>query len=294
MLFLIGSVLLSGCQTFQPFAQRTREKISSARQWANGGLEAFQCGQLQRAKSFFSRATQTRPEDFRSRANLARTLHQSGETSDAISQMQQAVEQSGNDPNMLIELGEMYFAAGQLSPAVRQAQAALNDNHQLAGAWKLKAKVSRARGELSQALTEFQKAAGFAPNDQDLQLQIAQTYADANQPRMALATIENLLARLPADSQPENVIISKANILIDLQQLPSAMAMLKRASREQQHSEPILIQLAQTQLIAGQFSQAQSTLARGRDLFGDTLELSQLATTIAKQSDSENRLVRVD
>lgn len=284
-------MLACGCQSLQPFAQRTREKIVSAREWANGGLEAFQCGKLDQAKTLFTRSTLQRPDDFRVRANLARTLHQSGEASEAIAQMQQAVDQSGNDPAMLIELGEMYLAVGQLSPANRQAQTALQVNHRLAAAWRLKGQVSSARGDHALALGEFQKAAGFDPDALEIQMDIASTYQAMNEPLKALAAIESLLARHPVDSQPEAAILVKADLLLALNQNSSAIAMLQRASREQSDSRAILVRLGNAQLAAGQISQARSTITRGLELFEEHAEFSRLELEVERQSASAERLV---
>ena len=281
----------TGCQSLQPFAQRTRENIIAARQFANGGLEAFQCGQLQRARGFFQRATEQRPDDFRSRANLARTLDQSGELSGAIVQMQQAVEQSGNDPQMLVELGEMYLRAGQYLPALRQAQEALKEDHQLASAWHLKGKVSSARGELESALSEYQKAAGLDRNNLELPMQIASTYQQLGEPLKALAAVENLLARYPVDSQPEFAVLTKSELLLNLKQNASAIMLLEQACQLQPNSHRLLAKLGQAQWKAGRLSEAKSTLAKGRQQFGLQPEFQNLAAEIAKRPESVERLV---
>lgn len=296
---LMSLVVASGCQSIHPFAQRTKERIGVAREWANGGLEAFRNGRLQQAKGLFTRATEQRPDDFRARANLARTLHQSNETSEAITQMQQAVEQSGNDPAMLVELGEMYLATGQLGPANRQAQAALREQNRLASAWYLKGKVSRAKGDLNQALAELQKAAGLAPNLLPLQMDIAETYRMTGEPLKALVSLENLLAKHPADSQPEAAVTGKADLLMELKQYPSAIAMLQRASQQQNVTEPVMIRLGQAQLLAGQFSQARSTIARTKSMFPNTTnvagpisdDLQRLSKAIDDRSNSNGQLV---
>lgn len=289
---LFALLLLSaGCQSLQPFAQRTREKIAAARQYANGGLEAFQCGQLQRARGFFQQATEQRPDDFRSRANLARTMDQSGELSGAIVQMQQAVEQSGNDPRMLVELGEMYLRAGQYLPAMRQAENALKEDYHLASAWHLKGKVHRARSEWKSALEEFQRAAGLSPGDAQLPLDIAITYRKLGQPLKALASIENLLAQFPVDSQPESALLMKSELLLDQKQHATAIAMLRRATRAQPESAQLVAQLAQAQSQAGQWSDARATLVRGQKQFGRRPIFDQVIKQLPSASSDAGRFV---
>ena len=248
----------------------------SARQWANGGLEAFQCGKLEKACGLLSRATEQDPSDFRSRANLARSLHQSGDQQQAIIQMQQAADQSSHDPRMLIELGEMYLEAGQWLPAKRQVELALEMNRRFAPAWVLSGKTSIAKGNYEQGLADFQKALGYDPELQSAQMLIVETYQKMGQPLRALSAVEQVLNRHPFDEQPEDAIIAKSVALLQLEQVASAIDVLTTASQHANASEEIYVRLGQAQLMAGRLSQAQATLGRGRQAFPNSLVFTQL------------------
>lgn len=275
-------VALTGCQSLHPFAQRTKERIHLARDWANNGIEAFQRGKLQQAKGLFKRATQESPEDFRARANLARTMHQSGETAEAIEQMQVGVQLSGNDPKLLVELGQMYLDVDQLTPAKRQAQLAIDAEPRFAPAYQLLGRIHQSRGQYDEALACFQKAAGYAPEELDVQLDIADTYVASQQQQKALATVEYVLAQHPADSQPSSAVVAKADLLMQMKQESMAVATLERAVRDQPGSKTILVRLAEAQVQTGQLSQARLTAARGREVFPDANEFQLLDQRIAQ------------
>lgn len=270
----------TGCQSFHPFAQKTRDSIRSASQWACGGLEAVQKGKLDQAKGFFSKAAEENPNDFRVRANLARTLYQSGEKQLAILQMQQAVDLSRGDSRLQVELGEMYLDAGQWLPARRQAQVAIESNHRFAPAWALRGKTEKAKGNYDQALADFQKALGYDPNLTSVQLQIVDTYQKMGLPMRSLSAVEQVLTKHSSDQQPEAAIIAKSIALINLDQLSPAIDLLETASHRQKASSELFVRLGQAQLLAGQISQARLTLKRGKRAFPNLIVFDQLVAEL--------------
>lgn len=274
----VGICLLanSGCQSFHPFANKTRESIRSASHWACGGQEAVQKGRLDQAKGLFSKAAEENPNDFRVRAKLAQTLYQSGETQQAISQMQHAVELSRGDSRMQVELGEMYLNARQWIPARRQAQVVIESNHRFAPAWALRGKTEKAKGNYELALADFQKSLGYDPDSTAVQMQIIDTYQLMGQHMQVLSAVEHALKSHPADRQPEEAIVAKSIALINLDQLNPAIDLLETASRREKASSEIFVRLSQAQLLAGQASQARLTLYRGKQAFPDLVVFDEL------------------
>jgi Tfp pilus assembly protein PilF len=266
----------SGCQSFNPLRRHSNPQAALARQWNNGGLEALQKGSLKQAKSCFSRAVQHDPNDQYVHANLARAVARQGELELAIHHMSKAVELSHNDPRLIVELGEFYLSAGQWQFARQKSESALNINHRYAPAWALKAKTTRAKGQLDQALTEFQRAAGLDPTNAEVQMAIVETYQQHKQPMRALSAVEQLLSQYPPDQQPEEAILAKSVALMDLNQLSPAIEMLQTASRRDNASSEVFLRLGQAQLLAGQVSAARLTLTQAKSAFPGESEFDSL------------------
>ncbi len=283
MLFgVVWFLLLAGCQTFHPFAQKTREKISSARQWANNGLVAFQEGQLDQAKGLFSRASEQSPNDYKIRANLARTLHQSGDRDQAIAEMSRAVALSRNDPRMLVTLGQMYLDNRQPDQARQQIELALTSNHRFAPAWELSGRIAKSKGDFNTALADFQKSLGYAPDVSSVQLQIVDTYQAMGEPLRALSAVEQILSKQPLDQQPESTLIAKSAALIELKQFSPAIDLLHAASQRPGASSDVFLRLGHAQLSAGDTTATRATIARGQQAFPHLPVFEQLTQALSQ------------
>ena len=275
MLLLVSTN--TGCQSFQPFAQKTHQSLVSARQWASGGVEAFHNGRLDQAKGLFSRAAQQNPNDASVRENLARTLHQSGDTQQAILQMQHAVDLSIGDPRLLVELGELYLDAGQWLPARRQVELAFEHDHRYAPAWVLSGKTEKAKSNYEQALADFQRAIGISPDLPGVEMQIVDTYQKMGQPLRALSAVEQILSKHPSDDQPESAVLAKSVALMEMKQFKPAIDILQIASEKERASSNVFVRLGQAQLLAGQISQARLTLNRGKQEYPNLVVFDDLS-----------------
>ncbi len=270
-------LLTTGCQSLHPFAQRTKSQIASARSWANGGLEAMQSGHLQRAEGFFTRAAEQHPTDFRNRANLARTYFRSGDVEKAIQEMDAAVALSGNDPLMVVELGQMYLSQGDLAKARQQAEQAMAAVHHFVPGYTLLGQVSSRAGQHDQALAYLQKAASLDPSDLSIPTELAKAYRANREPRKALAAIDHLLSLHPIDSQPEQAILAKADILVELDQHSTAIATLRQAMQGQQSTVAVATKLVNLQVDVGKLNQARETIVRAQGKFPDAQEVESIA-----------------
>ncbi len=264
---VLSLMLLTGCQTFQPLKNATHQQVQVARQWTRGGIEALQCGRLTQAKSCFTRAAEHNPDDQLIQANLARAVNREGDPAKAIHHMVRAVELSGNEPRLVVELGELYLQAGQWLPARRQAELALELDRRFAPAWGLKGKTSLAKGQLDEALAEFQRAVGLDSSLADIQLAIVETYQQKQEPLRALSAVEQFLNQFPRDQQPEPAVIAKSIALMQLDHTGAAIDVLKVASQRNGASSEVFLRLSQAQLKAGQTSQARLTLNQARENF---------------------------
>ena len=281
---MILLLFTSGCQTFHPFAEKTREKVVAARQWANNGLEAFQNGHLDKAKGLFSRASQQNPSDYRIRANLAKTLFRSGDSGQAIAEMTRAVELSNGDPKLLVTLGEMYVDVGALDLAQQQVERALAPDHRYAPAWELQGKISKAKGDYHSALADFQKSLGYAPEVTSVELEIVDTYQRMGEPLRALSAVEQVLQRNPTDKQLESTIVAKSAALVELKQLRPAIDLLYSASQRPEASSELLLRLGHVQLLAGDNAGAVATVNRGQQAFPHLPVFQELSAAFLPQT----------
>jgi tetratricopeptide (TPR) repeat protein len=204
----------------------------------------------------------------------------------AIEQMQQGLELSGHlDAQLVTELGEMQLQAGRWLPAQQQADLAVNLDHRCGSAWALRGKLHQARGEYESALTAFQRAVSLDPNLTEVQLEIASVYQATNQPLRALSAIEKVLHRFPPDQQPESALLAKGEVLLQLQQINTALEVLQLASERANPSREVFLRLAQAQIMGNEFSQARLTLNRGLEQYPLDAECAELLGQLPTEMD---------
>lgn len=291
MIFLCSTSLLAGCQSFKPSSVTGQQTAGSGIKWPRGGVAAFRSARANQVRTIFSRPSVQDPNEKAARANQARVAQQQGQSQQAIEHMHRAVELAGNEPKLIVELGEMYLAAGQWLPAKRQSELALKLDHRFAPGWALQAKTNLAKGNLDDALADFQRAAGLDPGSPELQLAIADIYQRKQQPLRALAAVEQLLGQYSPDQQPEKVLLAKSVALMELRQLGPAIEVLQTASQRADASSVTFLRLGQAQLLAGEVSQARLTLNLGKKSFPGNGEFDLLLTELQS---AQQRLAAVD
>src|SRR5206468_821993 len=114
------------------------------------------------------------------------------------------------DPERLVRLGQMYRARGDLDLAGRQADLAIATNGQLADAWALRGQVLQAQGNRSTALISYHRALSYQQPLPEVQLAIAEIYAQENRPQRALATLQSLAGSYAPGQVPPQVLVGEA------------------------------------------------------------------------------------
>ena len=221
------------------------------------------------------------PDDHRIMANLARSEFKQGNVERSISIMEQAVERS-DDPSLRCELGEMYLKTGRWIAANEHAERAIQRDRNFSDAWKLKGRLAAAKSDHQTALKLYQRSLAYQSESDEIQMLIAQTYMQLQQPMRALSATETLLSRHPPDRQPETAILAKSEALLAMEQHPAAIDLLTVASNRPDCSKEVYLQLGSVQALAGQADQAHLTLARGKQQFPDEPRFTQLALSINK------------
>ncbi|MCH2177949.1 MAG: tetratricopeptide repeat protein [Mariniblastus sp.] len=275
---------MSGCGAFRQFDQSNRT-LGDARLWEQGGRDALSHGHVDEAKICLRRAINNAPEDRRIREQLADICIKNGEYTEAIVELAQAVDLSSNDPELRVKLGNAYLSVGKLIPATREAELALKSNRQLATAWELCGRTHWARGELTEALADFQRALSIAPRLKGVQIQAAQIHRQMRQPKRALSGVEQLLSRYPVGQEPQDALLFRGVVLMDLEQYESAMEKLEVAASRKDATSETFVQLSRAQVLAGQPSLARSTLTRAVERYPAESKLASLLNELRKNDD---------
>ncbi|MEM7454492.1 MAG: tetratricopeptide repeat protein [Planctomycetota bacterium] len=269
------SLGLSGCSIFRPVSPRNDISVSEARQWTRGGMDALDKGRFDTAQEFFVRANEQNPGDERVLRGLAEAYAGQGRYEPAIGSLQQIVATS-NDPSARVRLGEIYLANGQWFPARQEAERALEADRKLAAAWVLLGRTELVKGAYHSALENYHRAMSCDPDLHELQLEIAAVYQRLNQPERALSMIEQFVSRYPEESVPEAAEIARGQALLDMGQHATAIGVFADATRRPDATSESWVRLGQAQMLAGQESEARTTLARASQMFPDAANLDSI------------------
>ncbi|HEX5105994.1 MAG TPA: tetratricopeptide repeat protein [Pirellulaceae bacterium] len=252
---------VGGCRALR-CEQAQDEALASARQLSLHAMELQEHGRWEQSEALFAAAVQQCPADERARCGYAQALWQRGARDQAVSHMEEAVRLSGHDPERLVQLGEMYLFRGELQRAGQQADRAIAANSQLAAAWALRAQVEQAEGRREEALAKFHRALSLREQYPEVQLAIADIYAQDGRPQRALGTLQALAANYPPAQVPADVLIREGFALRDLGRFQDAAIALAQAAERGNASAELYYELARVQLRAGDTSAArQSALA---------------------------------
>jgi tetratricopeptide (TPR) repeat protein len=295
---LLGiALLLPGCRLFRHRGP-SDEDIAAARQLSRQGLDAQQRSDWQRAELLFAAAIVKSPNDERAHFGYAESRWRRGDKAAAISSMEEAVRLSGYDPERRVRLGNMYLASGDIERAALQAERAIATNPQLAGAWALRGKTEQAVGAFDEALASYHRALSLDAALADVQIAVADVYAEQDRPQRALATLQSLVDHYPVNQAPPEVLFREGLALRALGRPREAIALLAKAAERSLQRGDVLLELARTQEAAGDVAAARLTLAdalrreprhSGCLAYGEQLQIvSNPVMTVAAQ-DGERR-----
>jgi tetratricopeptide (TPR) repeat protein len=224
------------------------------------GINAMERGDWKRAESLLSRAVQTSASDVDARRNYAETLWRRGATQDALVHLEEARRLAVEDPSLAVRTGELHLALGQVSLASQLADEALRLDPRLASAWALRGRVESADGQLREALADYQRSLGYAPDDREVALRVAETYRQLNQPQRALLALQSLADRYPPGEEPQQVLYLQGLAMSALGRHDDAAQTLSLAAHRERATPEILFRLAEAELLAGRYAAAQEAL----------------------------------
>jgi tetratricopeptide (TPR) repeat protein len=203
--WLLYLLLAAGCQFIGRHGP-TSGALLSCRQLTQRGISAGQRGDWAQAETLLAQAVKACPADCDSRRHYAESLWRRGAREAAVAQMNEAMRLSSDDPLLLVRTAEMQLDLGRSDAALLGAEQALDLNPKLSAAWALRGRVLQGRGELRQALADYQRSLSYAPNDRDALLQIAEIYRRLGEPQRALIALHSLLDAHAAGEEPQQAL----------------------------------------------------------------------------------------
>lgn len=271
---------LAGCRTLGnqgPVSQ----SVAMGRQLTQQGINAMERGDWVRAESLLERAVATSAKDPDARRNYAETLWHRGAPREALAQLEEAGQLAGADPSLTVRTGEVNLILGQLHEASRQADKALRLDPKFAPAWALRGRVASAAGQPRQALADYQKSLGYAPDNYDVAILVAETYRHLNEPERALVALQALADRHSPGDEPQQVLHLEGLALSALGRHDDAVRVFSQATERERPTADLLCDLAQAQWMGGRPSYAQHALEQALALNPNHPASRALASRIA-------------
>jgi tetratricopeptide (TPR) repeat protein len=150
----------------------------------------------------------------------------------------------------------MLLDSGQVDRARQCSELALDLDPKLASAWAVRARTSRAGGDMQAALADYHRALAEEPRNQAILLEVAELYARTNEPQKALATLHTLADTYPPGEEPQQVLYQQGLAYRAVGRAADAAESLAAAADRDDPSTEILYRLAEAELAAGQRERA--------------------------------------
>jgi len=228
----------------------------TSRKLCQEGIASIERGQWERAETLLAEAVTACPVDSEARRHYAEALWNRGHRQKAIQQLEEAAKLAEEDPNVHVLLARRRLAIGEVELAQESAQHALDLDPNRPAAWAIRGHVQRAMGRPQEALADFHRALGLAPEDRTVQLEIARLHRQLNQPAKALAVLQNLANTWSPGEEPQEVLHLQGLAYAALGRYDEASSSFSAALARGQPTAEIFYQLADADLRAGRPVQA--------------------------------------
>lgn len=230
--------------------------LATCRQFTQQGIAAAERGQQQQAETLLAKAVEACPVDPEARRHYAETLWHRGARHEAIAQLEEASRLANQDATLRVRLAEMHLAVGQMEPARRSAEQSLDLNPKLSSAWVIRGRLMRVGGQPRQALADYHRALGYAPDDRQILLEIAELYRQLNQPQRALATLHSLADTYSPGEEPQQVLHLMGLAYVALGRYEDGVESLSAAVIGKEATPDVYYHLGEAELLAGRPAQA--------------------------------------
>ena len=245
----------AGCSSLS--WEHRRDKVISAREISQRGMEAYQAGNWQGAEVLFRQAVDVCPADERVRSRYADILWHRGARAEAIEHMDEAVRLSGGEPDLLVRLGEMHLAESEVRQASELADRAIRFDPRWVRAQKLKGDCLRREDRWREALAAYHLALSIQSHYPEARMAIAQIYHEHGRPERALSTLQALASELAPDEAPPELEYWQGIVSMSLGRYKDAIAHLTRAESRGWRTAELLYCLAEAHHRMGDESAAR-------------------------------------
>jgi tetratricopeptide (TPR) repeat protein len=268
------------------------QSVATCRQVTQQGVNAIERGDWKRAENLLARAVEVSKVDPDARRQYAETLWHRGALPEALVQLEEARRLAGEDPGLAVRTGELHLAMGKVDVASRMADEALRLDPKFAQGWALRGRVAGATGQIRLALADYQRALGFAPDDRDLTVLVAEAYRQLNEPDRALAALQGAADSYAPGEEPQQVLYLQGLAMTALGRFDDATRSLSRAALRDRPTADILYHLADAQLLAGRVSEAQGSFQEALALAPDHPAARSIGARMAIALSSGSTIVR--
>ncbi len=252
---LLLAMLVPGCQ-WLGHKGPVSESLATCRQFSQQGIAAAERGAHEQAEALLAKAVEACPVDPEARRHYAETLWHRGARRKAIAQLEEATRLSSEDATLHVRLAEMHLASGQREAVRQYAEQAIDLNPKLPSAWVIRGRLMGVEGDPQQALADFHRALGYAPDDPQILLEIAELHRRLNRPQRALATLQTLADTYSPGEEPQQVLHLMGLAYLALGRNDDGAESLAAAAVCEEPTAEIFYLLAEAEFLSGRPQQA--------------------------------------
>ena len=232
------------------------QSLIDSRRLSQEGALAMERGQWPQGESLLSQAVTRCPVDPEARRHYAEALWHRGAQQEALAQMEAACRLTPEDAGLHARIAEMHLVMHQLDAARARVTQALELDPKLATAWAIRARVSYAAGQPREALAEYHRALGYAPDDRQVLLETAVLYRELNESPRALVTLHSLCDTYSPGEEPQQVLYLLGLTYLDLGRHEDAAGSLALAIKRGPATAEMLCRYGEAQAGLGRAEEA--------------------------------------
>ena len=230
--------------------------LAVSRQLSQRGVAAIEREDWDEAERLLSQAVRACPADVDARRHYASALWERGLRQKAIAQLEEANRLAGDNASLYALIAEMRLAMGDKDRPGGTSSGRLIWIRSWPRRGPFGAAIALENGQAEQALADYHRAAGLAPEDRQVKLAIAELYRQRNQPQRALSFLQSLADTYSPGEEPAEVLHLEGLACMALGRYDDAVEHLMAACMRGGATAETLYRLAEAQWLAGRPGEA--------------------------------------